>query len=93
MVTGKQQPKKTSKSLRRLDLRLPEDHPIFSVPAGSRNKTAQVLLDAGLFVREELKNIAERLERLERLLEARAGAESAKENSFSLNEFFSCFEE
>jgi hypothetical protein len=51
--------------LRRLDLRLPDDHPIFNYPAGSRTQVAATLLEVGI----KLSNIESRLDLIESKLE------------------------
>ena len=51
--------------MRRLDLRLPDDHPIFDYPAGSRTQVAATLLEVGV----KLLNIESRLDLIEAKLE------------------------
>jgi len=49
---------------KRLELRLPEDHEIFSYPSGTRSTMATVFLDIGI----KLSRIDERLDYLEQCI-------------------------
>jgi len=55
--------KNMGKTLPRLHLRVAQDNPIYSVPAGQRNKKADEWLRIGYSV-ERLEQAAERLEKL-----------------------------
>ncbi|MBO8129272.1 MAG: hypothetical protein H0Z39_08765 [Peptococcaceae bacterium] len=50
-----------SQTLKRLELRLPEDHPIFDYPAGTRSQIAKMWLDIGA----RLASLEERIAALE----------------------------
>jgi hypothetical protein len=61
------------KALRRLELRLPEDHPIFGLPPGARAAVAKACLDLA----ERLREVSERLAAIEgRLAALEAKAEA-----------------
>ena len=90
----------TRKALRRLDLRLPADHPIFELPAGKRARAAGCLLgaaDAWCLVLDRLAALESRLaaieERLARLETGwvRPGELGAGEG-FDAAGFFAAFE-
>lgn len=51
--------------LRRLELWLPVNHPIWSYPDGTRARVAASMLDLGLALEARLARIEERLARLE----------------------------
>lgn len=53
-----------SKGMKRLDLWLPENHPIFQYPAGTRTKVAREWLDIG----SRLSGVERKLEELEEKL-------------------------
>ena len=55
-------------SLRRLELRLPPDHPIWSLPPGQRAERAREYLDLAAYLERRFTALEERLERLEGLL-------------------------
>ncbi|MGB4428731.1 MAG: hypothetical protein WBI48_03735 [Thermacetogeniaceae bacterium] len=57
----------TRKARRRLDLQLPEDHPIFSYPKGVRSAVAREWLDIGARLANIDKNINEIKEKLNEL--------------------------
>jgi len=77
-------PERFSKRLRRLDLSLPDDHPVWSYPTGERSRKVRELLDLALrfeqgFVllgerlaglKEALGRLEERLIRLEEMVAA-----------------------
>jgi hypothetical protein len=54
----------TRKARRRLDLQLPEDHPIFSYPKGVRSAVAREWLDIGA----RLANIDKNIEKIKEML-------------------------
>lgn len=54
----------SGKGLKRLDLWLPENHPIFQYPAGTRTKVAREWLDIG----SRLSGVERKLEELEEKL-------------------------
>lgn len=58
---------------RRLDLRLPKDHPIFDYPSGTRTAVASALLDVGL----KLAEIEERLDNIEECLSGNVKIEAS----------------
>jgi len=55
-------------SLRRLELRLPPDHPIWSLPPGQRAERAREYLDLAAYLEQRFTALEERLEKLEGLL-------------------------
>ena len=56
---------RTPKPLRRLELRLPESHPIFCFPDGSRAKVAAAWLDLAHFLTERFAVLEQRLADIE----------------------------
>jgi uncharacterized small protein (DUF1192 family) len=91
----------TRKALRRLDLRLPADHPIFEVPAGKRARAAECLLgaaDAWCLVLDRLAALESRLAAVEeRLARLEAGGVKAVETEdaaegFDAAGFFASFD-
>ena len=55
-------------SLRRLELRLPPDHPIWSLPPGQRAERAREYLDLASYLERRFTALEARLEKLEGLL-------------------------
>lgn len=99
--------RRTPNPLRRLEVRLPEDHPIFSFPDGTRTKVAAAWLDlAHLFTERiaslegRLASVESRLAALEEALGRLEGGALARETgkgqepvgSFDAAGFFSSFE-
>lgn len=64
----------SKKGLRRLDLRLPENHPIFAYPPGERTRVAREWLDIGA----RLSRLEKKLEELEEKLASGVGQEKEK---------------
>jgi len=50
--------------LRRLELWLPVDHPLWRYPSGTRARTAVTMLDAGMLSVQILARLEERMDRL-----------------------------
>jgi hypothetical protein len=61
----------TGKHLKRLDLLLPEEHPIFKCPKGKRSRVAREWLDIGARLSEIEKAISE----IREMLDGRQSAE------------------
>lgn len=57
-----------ARPMRRLELRLPPDHPIWSLPPGQRAERAREYLDLAACLERRLQALEERLERLEDFL-------------------------
>lgn len=50
--------------LRRLEVRLPPDHPVFRFPPGKRSERVRELIDLGLRLEERLSSIERKLDAL-----------------------------
>ncbi|MGB9661791.1 MAG: hypothetical protein ACPL5F_07190 [Moorellaceae bacterium] len=54
--------------LRRLELRLPPDHPVWSLPPGQRAERVRECLDLYTYLEQKFSMLAERLDRLEQVI-------------------------
>jgi hypothetical protein len=76
----------TRKGRKRLDIWLPEDHPIFSYPSGVRAKVAREWLDIGARLSNIDKNINEIKEKINEL-EKNPGSSDSNEAGFDAGAF------